>query len=157
MPSFGTASTWVAISVTPREKWEWTAAALFGGTPAVSGSFGLFQPFDAFTEAGSVFEGLQVGYNHRLAGSIGIEAEAGWPNLQGISIGGTSAFHSASLGPATFSENLIEFGALRGRLGYAPGSWLLDATGGFARTYDRLNLTRLTDGTTQSPYLWRLG
>jgi high affinity Mn2+ porin len=114
---------------------EWTAGALSGGTPAVSGSFGMFQPFDAFTEAGSFFEGLQVGYNDRLPGRIvvGIEADAsypGWPNLQGISIGGASDFHSASLGATTYRENVTDFGTLRGRIGYAPGNWLLYATGG---------------------------
>jgi high affinity Mn2+ porin len=140
---------------------DWTASALSGATPA-SGSFGLYQPFDAFTEAGSFFEGLQAGYNRTLPGSIvvGIEAEASypsWPNLQGISIGGISRFNSASLGAATYSENVVDFGTLRGRIGYAPGSWLIYATGGLAWSYDRLILTRLSDGTTESPYLWRLG
>jgi high affinity Mn2+ porin len=126
---------------------DWTASALSGATPPVSGSFGLYQPFDAFTEAGSFFEGLQAGYNRTLPGSIvvGIEAEASypsWPNLQGISIGGISRFNSASLGPASYSENAIDFGTLRGRIGYAPASWLIYATGGFAWSYDRLILTR---------------
>jgi opacity protein-like surface antigen len=36
-------------------------------TPGISGSFDLFQPFDAFAETGSYFGGLQVGYDTMLA------------------------------------------------------------------------------------------
>jgi high affinity Mn2+ porin len=141
---------------------DWTVSGLSGSAPTVSGSFGLYHPFDAFTEAGSFFEGLQVGYNRTLPGSIvvGIEAETSypsWPNRQGISIGGISHFNSASLGPATYSENVIDFGTLRGRIGYSSSSWLFYATGGLAWTHDQLSLTRLADGMVQSPYLWRLG
>ena len=46
---------------------------------------------------------------------------------------------------------------MRGRIGYAPGSWLFYATGGFAWTYDQLSLTQLANGTTEAPFLWRLG
>jgi high affinity Mn2+ porin len=46
---------------------------------------------------------------------------------------------------------------VRGRIGYAPGSWLFYATGGFAWAYDQLTLTQLATGTTESPSLWRLG
>jgi len=46
---------------------------------------------------------------------------------------------------------------VRGRIGYAPGSWLFYATGGFAWTYDQLTLTQLASGTTDMPFLWRLG
>src|SRR5262249_40167359 len=121
-------------------KSDWTADALSGATPAVSGSFGLSQAFDAFTEAGSFFEGLQIGYSFPLPSGvvIGIEADASfpsWPSLQGISIGGIAGFNSASLGSANYSENVRYFGTLRGRIGYALGSWLFYATGGFAWTY----------------------
>ena len=38
-----------------------------------------------------------------------------------------------------------------------PGNWLFYATGGFAWTYDQLSLTQLATGTSESPFLWRLG
>ena len=80
-----------------------------------------------------------------------------FPNLAGISIGGTSNLTSATLGAETFSETVLASGTVRGRIGYAPGSWLFYATGGFAWTYDRLTLTQLSTGATESPFLWRLG
>ena len=52
---------------------------------------------------------------------------------------------------------MLSSGTVRGRIGYAPGNWLLYATGGFAWTYDQLTLTQLATGTTDMPFLWRLG
>ena len=131
-------------------------------TPGISGSLDLFQPFDAFAETGSYFGGLQVGYDTMLANRfvIGVETDASFPsfpNLAGISIGGTSTFSSPAIGPESYSETMLSFGAVRGRIGYAPGNWLFYATGGVTWTYDRLTLTQLASGTTESPFLWRLG
>src|SRR6516225_6658816 len=131
-------------------------------TPGVSGSLDLFQPFDVFAETGSYFGGLQVGYDTMLANRfvIGVETDASFPsfpNLTGISIGGTSTFSSLTIGPESYSETMLSFGAVRGRIGYAPGNWLFYATGGVTWTYDRLTLTQLASGTTESPFLWRLG
>ena len=74
---------------------NWTASPAAAPTPGVSGSFGLFQPIDTFNEAGSFFEGLQAGYNYMLPNRfvVGAETDASFPsfpNLNGISIGGTS-------------------------------------------------------------------
>jgi high affinity Mn2+ porin len=135
---------------------NWTAG------PGLSGSFNLAQPVDIFSETGSFFAGLQAGYNYTLPNRlvIGAEVDASFPsfqNLAGISIGGTSNLTSATLGAETFSETVLASGSVRGRIGYAPESWLFYATGGFAWTYDRLTLTQLGTGTTESPFLWRLG
>ena len=73
---------------------------------------------------------------------VGAEADVtfpGFPNNAGISIGGTSNLTSPTLGAETFSETVLTSGTVRGRIGYAPGSWLFYATGGFAWTYDRLD------------------
>ena len=91
---------------------------------------------------------------------LGAEADVtfpGWPNLAGISIGGTSNLTSPALGVETFSETVLASGTVRGRIGYAPGNWLFYATGGFAWTYDQQSLTQLATGTTEQPFLWRLG
>jgi high affinity Mn2+ porin len=135
---------------------NWTAG------PSLSGSFDLAQPIDTFSETGSFFAGLQAGYNYMLPNRfvVGAEVDASFPsfqNLAGISIGGTSNLTSPTLGAETYSETVLASGALRGRLGYAPGSWLFYATGGFAWTYDRLTLSQLGIGATESPFLWRLG
>ena len=54
------------------------------------------------------------------------------------------------------SETVLDMGIVRGRIGYAPGDWLLYATGGFAWTYDQLRVTQAS-GTTDTPFLWRFG
>jgi high affinity Mn2+ porin len=134
---------------------NWTGAG-------VSGSLNLAQPVDTFDEAGSFFEGLQAGYNYMLPNRvvIGAEIDASFPafqNLAGISTGGISNFTSPTLGAASYSETVLSSGTVRGRIGYAPGSWLFYATGGFAWSYDQLTLTQLASGTTDMPFLWRLG
>jgi high affinity Mn2+ porin len=139
---------------------KWTASS--PGAPNVSGSFNLAQPIDTFSETGSFFAGLQAGYNYMLPNRLLVGAEIdttfpSFPNLAGTSIGGTSNLTSPTLGAETFSETVLASGTVRGRIGYAPGSWLFYATGGFAWTYDRLTLTQLNTGATESPFLWRLG
>jgi high affinity Mn2+ porin len=139
---------------------NWTAST--PGTPNVSGSLDLFQPFDAFKDTGSFSQGLQAGYNYMLPNRIVIGAEAdvtfpGFPNKAGISIGGASNLTSPTLGAETFSETVLTSGTARGRIGYAPGNWLFYATGGFAWTYDQLTLTQSATGASGSPFLWRLG
>jgi high affinity Mn2+ porin len=130
-------------------------------TSGVSGSFGLHQGFDAFQGTGSYLEGLQVGYNSMLPNRIvfGAELDGSFPSLRnsaGISIGGSSTLTSP-FSAETYQETVLSSGTLRGRIGYAPGSWLFYATGGFAWTYDRLTLTQLANGTTDMPFLWRFG
>ena len=127
----------------------------------ITGSFGLFQPFDAFKDTGSFSEGVQAGYNYVLPNRIviGGEADASFPSLPsvgGVSVGGTSTFASP-FGLENYSETVLSSGTMRGRIGYAPGHWLFYATGGLAWSYDRLTLTNAATGATDSPFLWRLG
>jgi high affinity Mn2+ porin len=134
----------------------------FSGPAGIAGALDLFQPFDAFNEAGSFLAGVQAGYDYLLPNRfvIGAAVDASfpaWPNLAGISIGGAAGFTSPLLGPENYSETMLSFGTVRGRIGYAPGNWLIYATGGFAWAYDRLTLTQLGNGVTDSPFLWRLG
>jgi high affinity Mn2+ porin len=139
---------------------NWTASSIASGVPSVSGSLNLLQRFDPFDEAGSFFGGLQIGYDFMLPNRLVVGAEvdtsfAAWPNLAGISIGGTSTFSSPAIGPESYSDTLLYFGTVRARLGYAPGDWLFYATGGLAWTYDQPTLTQLVSGTTESAFLWR--
>jgi high affinity Mn2+ porin len=141
---------------------NWTATSITATVPSISGSLSLLQRFDPFNEAGSFFGGLQVGYDYMFPNRFVIGAEVdtsapAWPNLAGISIGGTSTFAAPLIGAESYSETMLYFGSVRGRVGYAPGNWLFYATGGFAWTYDQLTLTQLTSGITDSPFLWRLG
>ena len=116
---------------------HWTASTTAASAPSISGSFGLFQPLNAFDETGSFFAGLQMGYNYVLPNRfiVGVETDASFPsflNPAGISIGGTSALFPPSIGAEAFSETVLSSGTVRGRIGYAPGNWLLYATGGLA-------------------------
>jgi high affinity Mn2+ porin len=128
----------------------------------ISGSFSLYQSFDAFQNTGSFFGGLQAGYDYMfqgrlLVGGIVDVSAPSFPNHDGISIGGTSAFISPSLGAETYSETIKIFGTVRGRIGYAPGNWLFYGTGGYAWTYNQSMVNQLGSGPTDSPFLWRFG
>ena len=143
---------------------NWTASTAAAPWRTVAaGSFSLTQPVDWFRELGSFFEGFQAGYNYMLANRlvIGAEADASFPSFPnpstGLSIGGTSAFSLPVIGTESFGENMLWSGTARGRIGYAPGSWLFYATGGLAWSYDQLSLTRLASGTSETHDLLRLG
>jgi high affinity Mn2+ porin len=139
-------------------KSNWSAST--AGGPVASGSFGLTQPINIFTESGSWFEGLQAGYNYMLPNRVLIGAEAditgtSFPDpVTGFSTGGQSVLQN---GNEVYSENAFYSGTVRGRIGFAPGNWLFYVTGGFAWTYDQLTVTQLASGVTESPFLWRFG
>jgi high affinity Mn2+ porin len=131
-------------------------------TDRASGSLNLYQPFDSFAETGSFFAGLQAGTDYMLPNRVvlGITADASfpaWPNLDGISIGGTALLSSPVLGPLSYGETVLTSGTVRARLGYAASNWLLYLTGGFAWTYNQLTLTQLASDISDTPFLWRLG
>ena len=74
---------------------RWTASS--PGAPTIAGSLNLFQPFDPFAETGSFFEGVQAGYDYMLANRfvLGAAVDASFPafpDLAGISVGGSSTF-----------------------------------------------------------------
>ena len=160
-----TAYNWTGFYAGGRVGYAWGTSNWTSNTPGaanLSGALDLFQPFNAFNDTGSFSQGMQAGYNYMLPNRIVVGAEAdvtfpGFPDKAGISIGGTSNLTSPMLGAETLSETVLNSGTVRGRLGYAPGNWLFYATGGFAWTYDRLALTQLGSGATESPFLSRLG
>ena len=129
--------------------------------PDLASSLDLNQSSDIFTGSGSYFGGLQIGYDFMLANRVvlGVQLDASFPGFprNDLSIGGRSIFSTPDIGLASYSETVLHSGTLRGRVGYAPANWLFYATGGFAWTYNQLILTQLADGTTDSPFLWRLG
>ena len=141
---------------------NWTADPTQAGLPAVAGSLNVFQPLDTFFESGSFFAGVQTGYNYMLSNRVvlGVETDASFhpfPDINGLSITGMSNFNSPVIGPASLSETAIAFGTVRGRIGYAPGSWLFYATGGLAWSYNQQTLTQTASGNSEAPLLWRFG
>ena len=116
----------------------------------LASSLDLDQSSDIFNGSGSYFGGLQIGYDYMLPnravlGALLDASFPGFPNIDGISIGGFSIFSAPASGLASYSESVLLSGTLRGRVGYAPGNWLFYATGGFAWTYNQLTLTQLAD------------
>jgi high affinity Mn2+ porin len=139
---------------------NWTASS--PGVPNVPGSVDLFQPLNVFNDTGSFTQGLQVGYNYMLPNRFVVGAEAdvtfpAFPDNNGITIGGTSNLTSALLGAETYSETVLTSGTARGRIGYAPGSWLFYATGGIGWTHNRQTVAQLATGAIEQPLVWRLG
>jgi high affinity Mn2+ porin len=140
---------------------NWTLDPLGGGAP-VAGSFGLYRSPNAFTEGGSFLAGVQAGYNVMLANRmvLGIEADGSFPTFPdptGLTTGGISNFVSPGFGAGTLSETVLSSGTLRGRIGYAPGSWLVYATGGLAWTYNQQTLAQDATGNAEDRFLWRFG
>jgi high affinity Mn2+ porin len=121
-------------------RWSATSA----GPPTTAGTLDLFNSFNAFNGSGSYFEGFQAGYNFMLPSRLllGIEADASFPNT----VGGTAAVASPVAGLASYSEQVEYSGTLRARIGYAPGHWLLYATGGLAWSYDQFTRTQIAGG-----------
>ncbi|MDU6673498.1 MAG: carbohydrate porin, partial [Bradyrhizobium sp.] len=150
---------------------SWTATPLGPGGPPVSGSFGLPLNFDFMAGTGTYVLGLQGGYNYVLPSRVmlGIEGDVSVPNSDVVvpySVRGGQTVISPAIGQVTYSEAVIHYGSVRGRVGYAFDHFLLYGTGGFAWTYDQL--TRSQDaspvtgsfvpaGTLETKLLWRLG
>jgi high affinity Mn2+ porin len=122
------------------------------GAPAMTGLLDMFNSYDMFRDTGSDFAGFQAGYNYMYPSRwlLGIEADVSFPSFTEPTphlVSGMSTISSASIGQASYAEQVEFSGTLRGRLGYAPnlGSshWLFYATGGFAWTYDQFTRTQL--------------
>jgi high affinity Mn2+ porin len=131
---------------------RWSATEPGMTIPALAGSPDLFKAFDGFKGTGSYYLGLQGGYNYMFASRllIGIEADASFPsNIHGI-----QTISSNLTGQATYEEMVQWSNTVRGRIGYAPGHWLVYATGGLAWTYDQFTRTQIvgaTDPTSVAP------
>ncbi len=118
---------------------DWTglyvgAHAGFGG-----GSSGavLSDPAAAATANtyGGTITGVQAGYNYQLRSGmlLGVEADISFPSY----LTSNSVVSSLATGRSAVTEQWDYVGTARGRLGYAAGSWLTYATGGFAWAGER--------------------
>ena len=171
LPVMASSASGGDASSIPEASYNWTGF-YFGGhlgyawgnsnwtSGTASGSFSLAQQIDNFKESGSFFAGVQAGYNRMLANRvvIGAEADASFPAypdpITGLSIGGISTLLH---GTESYGENVFASGALRARIGYAPGNWLYYATGGLAWTDDQFSLIQTASGVTASSFMFRLG
>ncbi len=135
-----------------------TATLANPGTIIDGGSQSLRQKIDSYNESGSFFVGAQAGFNYMFANRIVVGGVADFnantfPSYNNLSTGGVSTILGGS---ETFSDNILDSGTFRGRIGYAPGNWLIYATGGLAWAYDERTIT-FSDGDSASSFRGRLG
>jgi high affinity Mn2+ porin len=93
--------------------------------------------------------GYQAGYVRQLSNHVvlGIEADASFP----------SPLDAPALTPAPFNTTLDYVGTLRGRIGYAFGTWLPYATGGFAWGHSHVNINDGGGSIISSPGQYQTG
>jgi high affinity Mn2+ porin len=125
---------------------NWTATQAGAAMPSLSGTLDLVQGYDFSTGRGSYLLGLQGGYNYMLPSRIvlGVEADVSFPSV----LGASQAIASPLIGQAIYRDQLQMSGTLRGRIGYAPGHWLIYATGGFAYSFDEFSRTQVAGVAT---------
>ena len=118
------------------------------GAPGLAGSFNLPFNFDFMAGTGSL--------RHRPAGRLqpcfrsrvllGVEADCHRAQLGRAvpySVQGSQTVTTPAAGQVTYNEAVIDYGSLRGRVGYAFDHFLLYGTGGFAWSYDQLTRTHV--------------
>lgn len=100
-------------------------------------------PFDISSGCGgsnSFIGGGQIGYNWQAGTWVfGLEADGAWQSLVersftrfGNSNTPNSPFGSVATDTAFFKSEATGLGTFRGRVGYAPGPWMIYGTGGLA-------------------------
>jgi high affinity Mn2+ porin len=127
---------------------RWSAPEPGMSVPALAGSLDFFKAFDGFKGTGSYYLGLHAGYNYMFSSRLllGVEADASFPsNIHGI-----QTISSTLTGQANYEEMVQWSSTVRGRIGYAPGNWLIYATGGLAWTADQFTRTQIVAATNPS-------
>jgi high affinity Mn2+ porin len=119
---------------------NWTATQAGAAMPSIAGALDLFQGYDFSSGRGSYLLGFQAGYNYMLPSRIvlGVEADVSFPSV----LGASEAVASPLIGQAIYRDQVQMSGTVRGRVGYAPGHWLVYATGGFAYSFDEFSRTQ---------------
>jgi high affinity Mn2+ porin len=113
---------------------DWTGFYVGGhlgyGRGRASGSLTDAVPTTSSNSFGSLFGGLQLGYNQLLPSGLllGVESDVSFPNF----LGADDIVRSRFTAQGNFAEKIDYIGRLRGRVGYASGDWLFYGTGGFA-------------------------
>ncbi len=121
------------LKAPPITNYDWSGFYV-GGHVGYSRGYGRNTLFDpdptaASSSFGSLFGGLQFGYNHMLPSRllVGIEGDISFPNYLDDGI-----VASRSTAASAVTEKLDFVSTVRGRVGYSFDRWLFYATGGFA-------------------------
>ena len=151
------------VKARPIASYDWSGFYI-GGHLGYSRGYGrdtlLLGPGPSTTDSsfGSIFGGMQFGYNYMLPSRlvIGIEGDFSFPSYldDGIVSARTTPFSNVT-------EKLDFVSTVRGRVGYAFSHWLFYATGGFAwsqaRFLEDLNLTGNEDKILRRREGWAVG
>src|SRR5437899_11171789 len=131
-------------------------AYMFGSANAALGDPTGIASAGGVTGYGAFFGGVQAGYEQYFASRLmlGVELDASFPSAQDLS----QVLSYRATGTGTANEQLEYLASLRGRAGYALGSWTPFVTGGIAWASTRYSRTDLTTGNEDaSPSNIRLG
>ena len=98
-------------------------------------------PFSVGDLSGSLYGGVQAGYNYVFPSRLllGAEADITFPNFQTYADG--LIFTGGTAQGTTVTDQIDYIATLRGRFGYAFDHWLIYATGGFAWSQARFGET----------------
>jgi high affinity Mn2+ porin len=121
----------VILKAPPIANYDWSGFCVGGhvGYDRGYGRDALFDPNPtaASSSFGSIFGGLQFGYNYRLPSRllVGIEGDISFPNYLDDGIVASRSTLSSAV-----TEKLDFVSTVRGRAGYTFDRWLFYATGG---------------------------
>ena len=129
---------------------------MFGSANATLGDPTGIASAGGVTGYGAFFGGVQAGYEHFFASRLmlGVELDMSFASAQDLS----QVLSYRATGTGTANEQLEYLATLRGRAGYAMGSWTPFVTGGIAWASTRFSRTDLTTGNEDAnPSNIRLG
>jgi high affinity Mn2+ porin len=152
----------IPLKAPPIANYDWSGF-YFGGNVGYGRGYGrntLFDPNPTAADSsfGSLFGGMQFGYNYRLPSRllVGIEGDFSFPNYLDDGI-----VASRSTPASSVTEKLDFVSTLRARAGYAFDHWLFYATGGLAwsqaRFLEASNSTGNEDKVLRMRQGWALG
>ena len=153
----------IPLKAPPIANYDWSGFYV-GGHVGYSRGYGsntLFDPNPTATGTsfGSLFGGMQFGYNYRLPSRllVGVEGDISFPNFLDDGIVAARDQRPSS----AVTEKLDFVSTLRGRAGYAFDRWLFYATGGLAWSQARFledsNLTGNEEKILRMRSGWALG
>ena len=162
MPMLRTAPRWLTIAslftalqvAPPAQADEWRTRSgfyfgghvgyMFGGANATLGDPTGVAAAGGITGYGSLFGGVQAGYEHFFASRLmlGVELDASFPDY--LDLAQVLSYRATGTGTAT--EQLEYLASLRGRIGYDMGGWTPFLTGGVAWASTRFSRIDLTTG-----------
>lgn len=132
-----------AIKAKPASAYDWSGAyvgAHVGYARGTAGStFSDPAPLGASNTFGSLYGGVQVGYNYRLSPRLllGLEADITFPNY--LSADNVASSHTTATTDASHQIDFI--GTVRGRIGYVFDRSMIYGTGGLAYSQGRFEQT----------------